>query len=77
MHHPAADKLLEFATKGCKTRTGKLWTREQMEEAICRGPHISAMEEEAMEVLVKEVTAKVQHNQCRVVLWDDIKENPP
>ena len=35
------------------------------------------MEEEAMEVLEKEVMVKVQQNQSRVVLRDDIKDNPP
>ena len=53
------DKLLEFAIKGCKTRTGKPWTLGQMEEAIIRGAHISALEKEAMRVLEKEVLAKV------------------
>ena len=44
-----------------------------MEEAIAQGTHISAMEDEAMEVLEKEVTAKVKQNQCRVVLWDGMR----
>ena len=48
-----------------------------MEEAIARGPRILALEKEAMEVLEKEVATKVEQNQCRVVLWDDIKHNPP
>ena len=48
-----------------------------MEEAIARGPRISSMETEAMEVLEKEVATKVEQNQCRVVLWDNIKANPP
>ena len=30
-----------------------------------------------MEVLVKEVAAKVKQQQCRVVVWEDIKDNPP
>ena len=77
LHHPAAEKLLQFATEGCPARTGKPWTKEQMEEAIARGPHVSALEKDAMEQLEKEVYAKEKKKQCKVVLWDDIKDNPP
>ena len=49
LHHPAAEKILQFATEVCPARTGKPWSKEQMEEAIARGPHVSALEKEAME----------------------------
>ena len=42
LHHPAADTLLQYAAGGCPTNKGKNWTREQMQEAIDRGPHASA-----------------------------------
>ena len=48
-----------------------------MEEVIVQGAHISALEEEAIEVLAKEVAAKVKQNQCRVVLWDNVRDKPP
>ena len=69
LHHPAAEKLLQFATEGRPARTGKPWMKEQIEEAIARGPHVSALEKEAMEQLEKEVYAKEKRNQCKVVLW--------
>ena len=34
LHHPSAGKLLQFATKGCPTMTGKPWTLNQTEESI-------------------------------------------
>jgi hypothetical protein len=42
LHHPAAAKLLQYATGGCPCKTGKPWTKKQMWAAIARGPHISA-----------------------------------
>jgi hypothetical protein len=77
LHHPAAAKLLQYATGGCPANTGKPWSREEMQAAIDRGPHISAMDPDAMKQLATEVEEKVKKGQARLVLWDDIKENPP
>ena len=48
-----------------------------MQAAIDRGPHQSAMEPNALEHFQLEVTEKVTNGQARVILWDDIKMNPP
>ena len=48
--------------------TGKPWTLNQMEEAIDRGPHVSALQPVAMEILVEEVSAKEKKGQYKVVL---------
>ena len=77
LHHPAAAKLLQYATGGCPSNTGQPWTRQQIEEAIERGPHVSAMEPEPMEQLRTEVLEKVKIGQARLVNWDDIKHDPP
>jgi hypothetical protein len=76
LHHPVAGKLLQYATKGCPSRTGKPWTRAKMQEAIDRGPHISALVPEMMAQLAEEIDEK-RIGQCRVFLWVDIKDNPP
>ena len=55
----------------------KKWTAEELEAAIERGPHISAMDPDAMKQLNAEVAEKVKRGQVRVVNWDDIKSNPP
>eukprot|EP00956_Cyclotella_meneghiniana_P004837 scaffold5989_cov47-Cyclotella_meneghiniana.AAC.8 len=39
LHHPAAEKLLQYATGGCPCNTGKPWTKEEIWAAVERGPH--------------------------------------
>ena len=77
LHHPAAGKLLQYATGGCPSNTGQPWTKQQMQEAIDRGPHVSALEPDAMEQFHMEVAEKVRVGHAKVVNWDDIKDNPP
>jgi len=57
--------------------TGKNWTRAEMAAAIARGPHESALSQEAIQHFTDEVKEKVACGQARVVNWDDIKCNPP
>ena len=77
LHHPAADLLKEWATYGCPTQTGKPWTREEMQAAIERGPHRSALSDEAIAHFKAEVDEKVRIGQAKLVAWDSIKDNPP
>jgi len=77
LHHPAADILKEWATYGCPTRTGKPWTRAEMQAAIERGPHRSALSDEAIAHFKAEVDEKVRIGQAKLVAWDAIKDDPP
>ena len=77
LHHPAAPTLLKYAIGGCPTLTGKPWTTNQIQAAITRGPHASALVPEAMKQLDIEVNEKVKNNQARLVKWKDIKHAPP
>ena len=77
LEHPAAATLLEYASGGCPTKTGKNWSREMIEEAVHRGPHVSATTPEAIEYFKSEIKQKVETGQARIVEWDDIKDNPP
>ena len=77
LHHPAASTLLDFATHGCPVNTGKPWTIHQMQTAIDRGPHASALDPEAIAQLDAEVTEKVKHGQATLVPWASIKHCPP
>ena len=77
LNHPSAETLLSYATSGCPTQTGQNLSREQIEAAIERGPHVSVLVAEAMEQLQKEVSVKVQQGQAKVIMWDDIKHNFP
>ena len=77
MHHPAGSLLKEWAAYGCPAVTGREWTREQLQAAIDRGPHKSALSVEALKHFAMEVAEKVLLGQARVVEWDAIKDNPP
>jgi hypothetical protein len=78
LHHPAAATLLTYATGGCPTNTGNPWTKEQMQEAIDRGPHVSALDPSAIaQIAADEVAKKVRIGQARLIAWEDIKDDPP
>jgi len=76
-NHPAAPALREWAVKGCPVNTGAQWTKDQIVAALERGPHMSALEPEAMQAFRDEVVEKVKLGQARIITWDDIKDNPP
>jgi hypothetical protein len=78
LHHPAAAKLSQYyAMGGCPTNTGKNWSKEQKWAAVERGPHVSALNPDAIKQLKTEIADKVKVGQCKVVLWDDNKNDPP
>jgi hypothetical protein len=77
LHHPAAALLSEYATTGCPVETGQNWTMEQLEAAVERGPHSSALVPEAMKQHAEELEIKIQKGQAKVMLWDELKTNPP
>ena len=62
---------------GCPTKTGRLWSKEEMWEAVARGPHQSSRSTEALGHFATESAEKVRVGQAMLVLWDDIKDNPP
>jgi hypothetical protein len=77
LKHEAADILTDWAQFGCPTNTGRDWTLADIQLAINRGPHKSALEPEALAHFAAEVRDKVKKGQARVVCWDDIKGNHP
>jgi hypothetical protein len=77
LDHPAAAKLLQYATGGCPANTGKPLTKERIHAAVEQGPHVSALEPDAIAQLKTEIAEKERIGQCRVVLWDDIKDSLP
>lgn len=77
LHHPAAATLLEYATQGCPCKAGRHWTISEMEEAIEKGPHVSAMDPEAMQQYQDEVKTKLEKGKVQLIAWDSIKHDPP
>ena len=57
--------------------TGRPWTIVELQAAVARGPHKSALSEEAMAHFAAEVAEKVAAGQARTVLWEDICHHPP
>jgi len=47
LDHPFAETLLSYAENGCRVDCGDNWSKQQIEEAVRRGPHKSAREAEA------------------------------
>jgi len=74
--HPAFNALYRYATEGCPVECGPSWTKEHLEAAVQRGPHISAKSEEAARCLREEAMEKVAQGEAEVIKWDDIKANP-
>jgi hypothetical protein len=77
LRHEAAGILSEWEKFGCPTRTGRDWTLEEIQAAIDHGPHQSALDQAAIEHFAEEVRDKVEMEQARVVLWNDIKQSHP
>ena len=75
--HPAGPVLAEWSKMGCPTRTGKPWTKGEMWEAVERGPHKSSLTAAAIAHFAEESAEKVRVGQAKLVLWEDIKDNPP
>ena len=50
---------------------------EQMQAAIDRGPHVSALEPAGIAQLDEEIREKVTNGQAKIVHWNDIRFNPP
>ena len=75
--HPAFRTLQQYATTGCPAKTGRHWTKDEMHAAVERGNHVSARKPEAIAAYQEEIKEKIERGQAKVVLWDDIKDDPP
>ena len=71
--HLAGELLSEWSQLGCPTKTGRPWSKEEM----WGGPHQSSLSIDALAHFAAESTKKVKVGQAKLVLWDDIKHNPP
>jgi hypothetical protein len=55
---------------------GMPWTHKQMQAAVDRGPHRSALSNNPIAHFRAEVNKKVKIEQAKLVAWDSIKDNP-
>ncbi len=59
LSHPSAGLLTEWAMFGCPTHMGQPWTKEEIWEAVARGPHRSAQSPAAIAHFTAEAANKV------------------
>jgi hypothetical protein len=77
LKHEAADVLWDWEQFSCPAAAGRDWTTDEIQAAIDRGPHKSALEPDAIKHFAEELADKVARGQARIVLWDNIKHNHP
>eukprot|EP00978_Attheya_sp_CCMP212_P031577 scaffold119933_cov29-Attheya_sp.AAC.6 len=74
--HPFA-KTLKSWEQGVPVDCGPEWSPDTCGLAIEKGSHRGAMTAEAIELVHEDVKYQVDTGFSRIVLWDDIKHNPP
>lgn len=74
--HPFAPKLHEWE-RGVPVDCGQPWTKEAINLALEKGPHRSALDEEAIRLVHEDVAYQVEAGFSQLVYWDDIKDNLP
>jgi hypothetical protein len=77
LKHETAHLLRDWEQFGCPTAAGRDWTIQEIQAAIDRGPHKSALGPDTIKHFAEEVADKVARGQAQVILWDDIKHNHP
>jgi hypothetical protein len=75
--HPAGELLAEWSQLGFPTRTGRTWSKMEMWEAIERGPQKLSLSPKAIAHFKAKSKEKVMAGQAQIIVWDDIKDNPP
>ncbi len=76
-HHPAASSLKEYAATGCSVSLGWDRTLEELEAAVARGPHVSALEDDTIDQIQIEAREKVKQSFATIHHWKDLKQNVP
>ena len=75
--YPAGELLVEWSQLRRPTKTGRPWSKEEMWEAVARGPHQSSLSPDALVHFAAENANTVKVGQATLVLWDNIKDAPP
>jgi len=76
-NHPAAPLLCDYAKRGCPVSVGRDWTLEELEAAVTRGPHSSALVPDAIAQIQLKAREKVAQGFAKIFLWEDLKRMLP
>ena len=74
---PDYETLQKYATGGFPVNTGRNWTKVEIHAVVMRGPHESALAEEAISHFTPEAKEKVASKQARLVCYENFKGNFP
>ena len=70
-HH--VGPIFKYAQEGCLVDVGHDWTKEEIITSAQRGPHISALDPEAIAIIRSEVEDKVREGFAEIVTLDKIE----
>lgn len=74
--HPFTEELREWES-GVPVDCGKNWDWAVIEQAVARGPHVSAMTPEAIELVTEDVAYQVKAGYARIFTWAELKRMRP
>ena len=77
LQHPFGNTLQIYAFHGCPVDCGPNWSKEQIEQAVQDSPNKSAKDPLAAKCCRNKVLKKVDEGFCRIVNWDNLKNNIP
>ena len=69
--------MQEYASNGCLLSIGRDWTLKELEMATERGPHILALEPDAIAQIQVEAREKEAQGFSKIYLWEDLKKHLP
>ena len=75
--HPTASLLREYANRGYPVTMGWDWTLEELEAAVKKGPHVSALLPDAIEQIQVEAREKEKQGFANIFKWEELNENLP
>ena len=67
--------MKQYATKGCPVDVNRTWTLEELDAAVERGPHASALEPDAIDQIQEEAREKESQGFAKVHKWEDLRAN--
>ena len=76
MSHPFGAQLASWTT-GVAADCGAEWTKEAVDLAVARGPHLTAATPDATELVHGDISYQEKAGFTEVVCWDEIKDDLP
>jgi hypothetical protein len=75
--HPFFPTLHQWATDGVPVDCGPDWEWDVIEQAVARGPHRSALEDDNIELVHEDLQYQVDAGFSRIMLWSDLQKLRP